>query len=62
MLVNRPQVTFFEHVVRWQGVARRSPAQLARLIAAAGFPPQAVALAIPASAPVHVVATIDGAA
>jgi SAM-dependent methyltransferase len=62
MLAARPQQTFFEHVVRWPGTIQRSPAQLARLLAAAGLPGEQVSLAIPATAPVHVIATIDTAA
>jgi SAM-dependent methyltransferase len=60
MLAARPQATFFEHVVRWPQIMRRSPAQLAGLIAAAGIA-QDVSLAVAAGAPLHVLATIDTA-
>ena len=60
MLAARPQETFFEHVVRWPQIVRRSPAQLAALIAAAGVASD-VSFAVAAGAPLHVLATIDSA-
>jgi SAM-dependent methyltransferase len=62
MLDRRPQQTFLDHVLRWPAVVQRSPAQLHRAIAGAGFDARQVALAIPATAPVCAIATIDTAA
>lgn len=62
MLADRPQQTFLDHVLRWPAVMQRSPAQLARVIASAGFDKRQVSLAIPATAPVCVIATVDTAA
>ena len=62
MLDRRPQQTLFDHVLRWPAVNQRSAAQFARLIDAAGFDAGQVKLAIPATAPVYAVATIDTAA
>ncbi|MEA2218908.1 MAG: hypothetical protein QOJ35_1534 [Solirubrobacteraceae bacterium] len=62
MLDERPLQLFFDRVLRWPGVIQRSPARLAQLVAAAGFREDRLSLAIPANAPVHVVATIDTAA
>ena len=62
MLARRPQQTFLDHVLRWPAVMQRSPAQLARVIADAGFDARQVSLAIPATAPVCAIATIDTAA
>jgi SAM-dependent methyltransferase len=61
MLDRRPQQTLFDDVLRWPAVSQRSAPALAGLIEAAGFPPSQVSLAIPATAPVHVIATIDTA-
>jgi SAM-dependent methyltransferase len=62
MLDRRPQQTLFDHVLRWPAVMQRSAADLARLIGAAGFPASQISLAIPATAPVYAIATIDSAA
>ncbi len=59
MLDARPQQTYVEHVVGWPSAVRRSPARLAELVAAAGFPGRQVSLAIPAAAPACAIATID---
>lgn len=62
MLDRRPQQTLFDRVLRWPAVTQRSAAELARLVGAAGFPAAQVSLAIPATAPVYAIATIDTAA
>jgi SAM-dependent methyltransferase len=62
MLDRRPQQTLFDHVLRWPAVTQRSAPDLARLVGAAGFPASQVSLAIPATAPVYAIATIDTAA
>ncbi len=62
MLDSRPQQTLFDHVLRWPAVIQRSAPELARLVDAAGFPASQVSLAIPATAPVYAIATIDSAA
>jgi SAM-dependent methyltransferase len=62
MLDRRPQQTLFDHVLRWPAVNQRTPQGLAQLIDAAGFPSSQVSLAIPATAPVYAIATIDSAA
>jgi predicted O-methyltransferase YrrM len=62
MLARRPQQTLFDHVLRWPAVTQRSAGELARLIGAAGFPASQVKLAIPATAQVYAIATIDTAA
>jgi hypothetical protein len=59
MLDERPQQTYLEHVVGWPSAVQRSPAQLAELVAAAGFAEAQVSLAIPAAAPAYAIATID---
>ncbi len=61
MLDRRPQQTLLDRVLRWPAVTQRSAAELARLIAAAGFCTEQVSLAIPATAPVYAIATIDTA-
>ena len=62
MLDRRPQQTLFDRVLRWPAVTQRSAGRARRLIAAAGFPERQVSLAIPATAPVYAIATIDSAA
>jgi SAM-dependent methyltransferase len=61
MLDRRPQQTLFHHVLRWPAVIQRSASELARLVDTAGFPASQVSLAIPATAPVYAIATIDTA-
>jgi SAM-dependent methyltransferase len=61
MLDRRPQQTLLDRVLRWPALTQRSAADLGRLIAAAGFPAGQVSLAIPATAPVYAIATIDTA-
>ena len=48
--------------LRWPAVIQRSAGELAALIAAAGFAERQISLAIPATAPVYAIATIDTAA
>lgn len=62
MLDRRPQQTLLDRVLRWPSVNQRSTAALAGLLDAAGFPARQVSLAIPATAPVYAIATIDSAA
>jgi SAM-dependent methyltransferase len=62
MLDRRPQQTLLDEVLHWPAVNQRPSAELARLIDAAGFPTRQVSLAIPATAPVYAIATIDTAA
>jgi len=62
MLDRRPQQTLLDRVLRWPALTQRSAAELARLAGAAGFAARQISLAIPATAPVYAVATIDTAA
>ncbi len=62
MLDRRPQQTLLDRVLRWPAVTQRSADALARLIAAAGFPAGQISIAIPATAPVYAIATVDTAA
>jgi len=61
MLDKRPQQTLLDRVLRWPAVIQRSADDLTRLVDAAGFSTGQVSLAIPATAPVYTIATIDTA-
>jgi hypothetical protein len=58
MLPDRPQQTFFQHLVQWPRLRRRSVADLRRLVASAGWPLERLRIVVPAREDVYQVALL----